>query len=129
MKLLRAVTFMLWMLPAMAAMAAAPATMEEWKREREKILERVQLVMGELPKDLQKIPLEMKVEEEASVGDLLRRKISYQTDAKTRVKAYLLIPKLGEGQKAPAVLCLHQTTPIGKDEPAGLGTNQNLQYG
>ena len=28
----------------------------------------------------------------------------------------------------PAILCLHQTTRIGKDEPAGLGPDVNLQY-
>src|SRR5947207_4301564 len=121
MKRLRVVTFMMWMLPAMAA-AAGASSVEEWQREREKILANVQLVMGEVPRDLQKIPLEMKVEDEAAVGELTRRKISYRTDAKTRVKAYLLIPRLAEGQKAAAVLCLHQTTRIGKDEPVGWGT-------
>jgi dienelactone hydrolase len=33
----------------------------------------------------------------------------------------------GAGKK-PAVLCLHQTTKIGKSEPAGLGGKVNLQY-
>jgi dienelactone hydrolase len=28
----------------------------------------------------------------------------------------------------PAVLCLHQTVAVGKDEPAGLGKRENLQY-
>ena len=31
-------------------------------------------------------------------------------------------------QKHPAVLCLHQTIAIGKDEPAGLGQNRELAY-
>ena len=30
--------------------------------------------------------------------------------------------------KAPAILCLHQTTRIGKDEPVGLGGKPNLAY-
>ena len=32
------------------------------------------------------------------------------------------------GEKLPAMLCLHQTTKIGKEEPAGLGGNPNLHY-
>lgn len=31
-------------------------------------------------------------------------------------------------QRSPAMLCLHQTTKIGKDEPAGLGGKPNLHY-
>jgi acetyl esterase/lipase len=43
------------------------------------------------------------------------------------VPAWLLIPRQRKG-KVPAVLCLHQTVGIGKDEPAGLGKNENLRY-
>jgi dienelactone hydrolase len=44
------------------------------------------------------------------------------------VKAYLFIPPLAKGKRVPAILCLHQTTQIGKMEPAGLGPKQNLHY-
>jgi pimeloyl-ACP methyl ester carboxylesterase len=43
------------------------------------------------------------------------------------VPAWLLIPKGLKGM-APAMLCLHQTTAIGKDEPVGLGGKENLRY-
>jgi dienelactone hydrolase len=43
------------------------------------------------------------------------------------VPALLLIPKALKG-KTPAALCLHQTTFIGKEEPAGLGGLDNLHY-
>jgi len=75
-----------------------------------------------------KLRLDVKQEEEVRVGDLIRRKISYQTDAKTRVSAYLFIPPLAQGKRVPAILCLHQTTKIGKMEPAGLGPKENLHY-
>ena len=42
------------------------------------------------------------------------------------VYAWLLIPY--GAHNAPAALCLHQTTQIGKDEPAGLGGKANLHY-
>src|SRR5438046_9394069 len=56
---------------------------EDWLKRREDILKEVQLVMGEIPKR-EKGPLEMKVEEEAVVGELRRLKISFASDAKTR---------------------------------------------
>src|SRR4029079_11195588 len=31
--------------------------------------------------------------------------------------------------RRPAILCLHQTIAIGKDEPVGPGSNRELQYG
>jgi dienelactone hydrolase len=42
------------------------------------------------------------------------------------IPAYLLLPDT-PGKHA-AMLCLHQTTRIGKDEPAGLGGKPNLHY-
>src|SRR5262249_48880751 len=58
------------------------------------------------------------------------QKISFASEPGDRVPAWLLVPHASEdsGKKRPAVLCLHQTTPIGKDEPAGLGTNPDLAY-
>jgi len=45
------------------------------------------------------------------------------------VPAFLLTPReLPPGAKVPAILCLHQTTPIGKAEPAGLGGKPDLHY-
>lgn len=110
-----------------AAPSSPAGTREDWEKRREQVLENVKLVMGPMPQR-QKVALEIKREEEAEVGELKRLKISYPTDARTRVGAYLLIPPLKEGQKAPAVLCLHQTTAIGKMEPAGLGPKVNLHY-
>ena len=59
---------------------------QDWQKRREHVLENVKLVMGIMPAG-EKTPLEMKVEEEAAVGELRRLKISYQTDPKTRVGA------------------------------------------
>jgi acetyl esterase/lipase len=47
------------------------------------------------------------------------------------VPAWLLLPPKSLDAKPasyPAMLCLHQTTNIGKDEPAGLGGLPNLHY-
>jgi len=56
-----------------------------------------------------------------------RRHILFQTEPDDFVPAWLLLPDRPH-RKRPAALCLHQTTRIGKDEPAGLGGRPNLHY-
>jgi dienelactone hydrolase len=57
----------------------------------------------------------------------LRKKLTFAAEKNDRVPAYLLVP-LGHTGRMPAVLCLHQTTRIGKGEPAGLGERDNMRY-
>ncbi len=103
-------------------------TPADWAKRREHIAAWMQTVMGPLPKPEKPVPLNVKVEEEVAVGELTRKKISYQTDSiERRVKAFLFLPKVGQASQ-PAILCLHQTTNIGKSEPAGQGGNPNLHY-
>ena len=61
---------------------------------------------------------------------MIRKKLSFATEPGDRVPAWLLMPDDNQPArvKHPAVLCLHQTIPIGKDEPAGLGKNLELAY-
>jgi pimeloyl-ACP methyl ester carboxylesterase len=54
-------------------------------------------------------------------------KITFATELNDRVPAYLLKPVDLSG-RVPGILCLHQTTTIGKGEPAGRGGNPNLHY-
>ncbi|MES2791242.1 MAG: alpha/beta fold hydrolase [Planctomycetota bacterium] len=100
----------------------------DWEIRRQHILANLQLVTGPLPGAKARVPLDIQVVQEERLGKLIRRKITYQTDADDRVAAWLLIPEHVAGQKLPAVLCLQQTTNLGKDEPAGLGGSPNLQY-
>lgn len=107
-------------------------TADDWTIRREHIATWMQTVMGPRPSPAQPVPLDVKIEEEIPVGDdLTRRKISYHTDStERRVKAYLFVPTSARADRqTPAILCLHQTTPIGKSEPAGLGPKPNLHYG
>ncbi len=61
------------------------------------------------------------------LGKVVRKKITFAVEKDDRVSAYLLIPRERKG-KVPAMLCLHQTTRIGKGEPAGVGGLKNLHY-
>jgi dienelactone hydrolase len=103
-------------------------TAEDWQIRRQHILAHLQQVMGRLPKPEQPVPLEVEVHETVVDGMLVRKKISYHTDSlDRRVFAYLLLPADAKPGQA-AMLCLHQTTPLGKAEPIGLGPNPNLHY-
>lgn len=103
-------------------------TVADWEIRRSHILAHMQTVMGPLPRPAAPVPLDVKTLNEVRLGPIVRRKIAYHTDSPTRrVSAYLFLPVKPAG-KVPAILCLHQTINIGKDEPAGLGTNVDLQY-
>jgi fermentation-respiration switch protein FrsA (DUF1100 family) len=80
-----------------------------------------------LPDPSHKVPLDVQVTEEVKTPHYVRKKLSYAAENADRVPAYLLVP-FGRQGKLPAVLCLHQTVPIGKAEPAGFGKRENLRY-
>jgi dienelactone hydrolase len=102
-------------------------TAADWDKRRAHILANMQLVMGRLPDLSHQVPLAVYVKEEVRMDRYVRRKISFAVEDNDRVPAYLLIPRRRH-RKLPAVLCLHQTVRIGKGEPAGLGSRENLRY-
>ena len=106
-------------------------TVADWELRRRQILAGMQLAMGPLPEDSRRVPLDIEVVSEDLTEKYLRRKIRYTSEPGDRVPAWLLIPHavVGKVKGAPAMLCLHQTTGIGKDEPAGVGIRNNLNYG
>jgi acetyl esterase/lipase len=97
----------------------------DWAKRRAHILAAMQEVMGNLPADKHKVPLEVKVVAQVKTPLYLRKKLTFAVEKGDRVPAYLLIPNKRKG-KLPAVLCLHQTVALGKDEPAGLGKKPDL---
>ena len=94
---------------------------------RQQILEGMCLAMGTLPDSDRRVPLDVKTISTEAADGYVRQKISFAAEPGDRVPAWLLIPD-GQTAKGPAMLCLHQTTGIGKDEPAGLGGLENLHY-
>jgi dienelactone hydrolase len=90
---------------------------------------KLEQVMGPLPK--RSATLNVQVLEEAKTAKYIRRKITYDGGDGDRVPAYLFLPTAAAaapGKRAPAMLCLHQTTKIGKGEPAGIGGKPDLHY-
>ncbi len=123
-------------------------TPADWTKRREHVLRDFPRATGPLPSPTRRVPLDVKLLEEVQVGSLTRRKLSFQSDPDDRVTAYLFLPvaqtsrlsptgkanteKTNSGEpperRRPAVLCLHQTTNVGKDEPAGVRGDPSLKY-
>jgi len=103
----------------------------DWQKRRASILDAMQQIMGPLPGQEKRCPLEPQISEEADCGDYVRRLVSYTSEPEARVPAYLLIPKkaLSDGVRLPAVLGLHQTHSAGQKVVVGLGNSPNDEYG
>jgi cephalosporin-C deacetylase-like acetyl esterase len=104
-------------------------TADDWAIRRQHIVANLQRVMGRLPGESFRAPLDVKVLEEKREDGLLWRKISYQSDPFDRVTAWLLLPTKPAAGKRPAILALQQTTEAGKDEPVGKAGAANMHYG
>ena len=104
-------------------------TPSDWQVRRAHIVSHLQEVMGPVPGGERRVLLDLKVLETFDETAHVRKKVSYASEPGDRVPGWLLIPKTPRVQgKFPAMLCLHQTVSIGKDEPVGLGGKVNLQY-
>lgn len=90
--------------------------------DRVALRKKMERAMGPLPGADRKVPLDPKVVSEEKLDDYMRLKITFAVEKGDRVPAWLLVPNSAtRDKKAPAMLCLHQTVAIGKDEPIGLG--------
>ncbi len=104
-------------------------TPEDWARRRAHILLGMQQAMGPLPDRSHLPPLDVQVLETYNGTTYTRLKLSFVAEPGDRVPAYLFLPKGLDGRRVPGILALHQTTPLGKKETAGLGPNENKHYG
>ncbi|RPI88788.1 MAG: DUF2920 family protein [Planctomycetaceae bacterium] len=103
-------------------------TRADWNERRRHIVEHFENVAGEFPGPAARVPLEAEILDETQLGPLMRRKVRFRSDHSTRVNAWLFLPADSADRKLPAVLCLQQTTPAGKDEPAGIAGDPSLHY-
>ncbi|HJQ78736.1 MAG TPA: prolyl oligopeptidase family serine peptidase [Lacipirellulaceae bacterium] len=104
-------------------------TPSDWRERRRHIVLGIEQVMGPLPKPERPVALDVVVLEEHREKLFTRRKVAYRTDrADKRVTAWLLLPAGEATEPRPAALCLHQTTPAGKDSPVGLSDRPTLHY-
>src|SRR3954454_16794241 len=109
-----------------AGITAGIRTKGEWQKLRDRTLAGMQEVMGPLPSP-PPTATEINVVDEAEFPQYTRRKITYASGDGDSVPACLFVPH-DQRTRRRAALCLHQTTAIGKAEPAGLGGKPNLHY-
>lgn len=99
-------------------------SVEEWEMKKDALKELYFLTIGQQPyHDIE--PFSETVYEE-DCGFYLRRKLMYNTGPGERVSAYMLIPN-GLKKKTSAILCIHPTTPIGKEQAIGNELTKNGQ--
>jgi len=91
-------------------------TADEWKSKAEALREIFRQTLGE--SSAVSSPLLPQIIEEAECKDHIRRKVAYSLEPDERICAYVLIPRNISG-KSPAVICIHQTTPLGKEQTIG----------
>lgn len=96
----------------------------EWEKERAAIKKRLNIFLGVQPSS--RVAPEAKVINETTRDDHIIQKLIYQTEPGEFVPSYLLRPKKLNA-RTPVVICPHQTTQAGKNEPAGLAGNPQLQ--
>lgn len=114
------------LLALVASQAAANTKRDAWEENRRRTLSNMELVMGQLPPRTGK-PLDLTRFEQIETPRFTRTYVTFAGDDDDYVPAYLLVPNALRGS-APAMLCLHQTTRIGKGEPAGVGGIPDLHY-
>lgn len=107
-------------------------SVDDWQKRRAEIVQGMQAVMGKLPGNEKKCPLEIRVEEEVDKGSYVRRLITYASEPGSRVPAYLCIPKsvlISKDKRVAGVLCLHGTdNVVGHGVVVGVGGRPNRQY-
>ncbi len=106
-------------------------TVADWQKRRAEVIRGMEAVMGRLPGQEKRCPLDVKAEEEIDCVKYVQRLITYASEPGSRVPAYLLIPKpvLKGERRVPAILCLHGTdNVVGHGTVVGLGKNQNRNY-
>jgi dienelactone hydrolase len=108
----------------------AIGSIADWNVRRDHTLAHFQEVAGNLPGGERRVPLDVQVTSTVKEATFTRKKMSFATETGDRVPAWLLLPDPARGAAAKhaAVLCLHQTIAIGKNEPVGLGQNRELAY-
>ena len=100
------------------------------QQRRAQLLAGMEEVMGEMPDDEKRVPLDVRILESAQHPQFTRERLSFATESENCIEAHLLRPRAPRNEvgKTPAMLCLHPTTLLRKDEPAGLGGLENLHY-
>jgi dienelactone hydrolase len=104
-------------------------TAGEWTAKADALRDLFRQTLGCAPEE--PCPLSPEVLEETDCGAYVRRKVSYLAGPGERITAYILVPR-GQSGRTPAILCVHPTSPLGKEQTVGhdrTEEGQNRAYG
>jgi hypothetical protein len=113
-----------------AGQETAVKSISDWNVRRAHIISNFEKVAGKLPGGERRVPLDLKIDSSDDKGAFTRHHVNYAVEPGDRATAWLLVPKnIAPGEKRAGIVAIHQTTKIGKDEPANVGGLSNLHYG
>jgi dienelactone hydrolase len=98
------------------------ASVDEWRLKAAALREIFDMTLGTAP--LQDCPLNLRIDGEKDRGTVIERRVSYLLSPGERVTSLLLIPKGLHGPR-PALLTIHPTTALGKEQTVGRGETEN----
>lgn len=96
----------------------------EYRREA---LASLQDVMGNLPDSSRRVPLDIRVVRTDTLAKYTRTVLTFAAETGDRPRGCLLVPR-GLRHRVPAVLCLHEATPSGMEETAGISGSPDMDY-
>ncbi len=103
-----------------------PRDLAEWQSRRSRIAADMHRTLGRTGNH--EATPEFRLLGQEDTHHYVRRLIEYSVGTDDPVRAYLHVPT-GTAGKRPAILVLHQTTPLGKREAAGLEGDASLAFG
>ena len=104
-------------------------TTEDWAIVRREVLLGMERAMGPLPDRSDLGPFRFTKQSLFEGQGFQRWNISIASGESDRIPAHLYLPNgIEAGERRPAMLALHPTSPIGKDVVAGLGPRPNRNY-
>ena len=104
-------------------LVGAESSRAQWQRKRVETRGRLDAFLGKPPTSK---PRQVRNISETNRDDHIVRKLEYETEPGEFVPSILLIPKNIKA-RTPVVICPHQTTQAGKNEPAGFAGDPRLQ--
>ncbi len=98
-----------------------------WEQRAGEIADVIGGILGK-PTNLQSPPLEVRVLGEETHDDHVRQHIRIRSEPDDWIPAYVFIPRPLPAGRLPAMICVHQTSARGKDEPGGLTAREDLAF-
>jgi dienelactone hydrolase len=89
----------------------------EWEQKAAALRDLYRLTLGNPPDE--KLETSPELVEEYHMDGYIKRKIAYNVSPDERIDGWLLLPEKISAGPLPAVLCIHQTTPHGKEQVIG----------